>query len=385
MHNIIRESLLCVETTAGDRLNATLPQVYALMGEDRIESFVGLRRHQRHAWHAFLTQLGVIAVERSATRRVPETALEWENIITDLTAAWPQGEPWELVVDDITKPAFLQPPVVDIAAADDYKNESLSPDNIDLLVNAKNHDLKSTVALWCDPEDWVYALVSLQTGEGFGGAGNYGISRMNGGVGSRTACSLSPEGGPGAAVMRDLGVLLASRQAVIADHGTAHRGAALLWTLPWQGNVSELMDLSQLDPYYIEVCRRIRLQPAAEGRLKAVRAVSRSSRINSKQLAGVVGDPWSLVDIRKENAPKTLTMAAGGFTYRRVLAYLTDRKAWKPPVTLMPAPGEDGQPMTVRAMCLVRGQGKTAGWHERYIPLAPTTVAGCATTTCWPN
>ena len=62
-----------------------------------------------------------------------------------------------------------------------------------MLVTSKNHDLKSAVAVQAGVDDWIFALITLQTMEGFGGAGNYGISRMNGGLGSRPAFSLVPK------------------------------------------------------------------------------------------------------------------------------------------------------------------------------------------------
>ena len=33
--------------------------------EDQVEAFPALRPHQRHAWHAFLVQLGVIAMHKA--------------------------------------------------------------------------------------------------------------------------------------------------------------------------------------------------------------------------------------------------------------------------------------------------------------------------------
>ena len=70
-----------------------------------------------------------------------------------------------------------------------------------MLVTAKNHDLKSSIAAQANVDDWIFALVTLQTMEGFGGVGNYGIARMNSGFGNRPAFSLAPVGqNPGAHV-----------------------------------------------------------------------------------------------------------------------------------------------------------------------------------------
>ena len=94
---------------------------------------------------------------------------------------WPDGEAWELVVDDWSKPALLQPPTVAATDRAAYKNRLPTPDALDMLVTAKNHDLKQERMVGASEQDWLFALVTLQTTEGFLGAGNYGVSRMNGG------------------------------------------------------------------------------------------------------------------------------------------------------------------------------------------------------------
>ena len=83
----------------------------------------------------------------------------WRDLLRALTPEFPNDEPWRLVVDDWRKPAFLQPPVpVGVA----LKDEVETPDALDLLITARNHDLKQTVARRAAPEDWIFALVSLQ-------------------------------------------------------------------------------------------------------------------------------------------------------------------------------------------------------------------------------
>ena len=38
-----------------------------------------------------------------------------------------------------------------------------------MLVTSKNHDLKSAVAIQASLDDWIFALITLQTMEGWGG------------------------------------------------------------------------------------------------------------------------------------------------------------------------------------------------------------------------
>ena len=88
-----------------------------------------------------------------------------------------------------------------------------------MLVTSKNHDLKSSVAAQAAVDDWIFALITLQTMEGFGGAGNYGISRMNSGFGNRPAFSLAPVGGRlSAHVRRDIIALLEFRPQLLDQH-----------------------------------------------------------------------------------------------------------------------------------------------------------------------
>ena len=125
-----------------------------------------------------------------------------------------------------------------------------TPDDLDILVTAKNHDVKQAVALGCAPDDWMLALVDLQTMAGFLGAGNYGIARMNGGFSARPCLGLAPA---------DAWTRRASVQRHAADAGWARvaagrpsglfrirrTGLALLWLEPWDGRTS--LDLRELE------------------------------------------------------------------------------------------------------------------------------------------
>ncbi|MDD9995900.1 MAG: hypothetical protein OXS35_09215, partial [Dehalococcoidia bacterium] len=211
---------------------------------------------------------------------------------------------------------------------------------------------------------------TLQTMEGFAGAGNYGISRMNGGLGNRPAFGLSPQGARvGAHVRRDIIALLEFLPEIVAEYPLTTDGHTLLWTLPWDGNPSEAMLIDGLHPLYVEVCRRVRLHSRGDGRLAGSRATSRAARIEGKALKGRTGDPWTPVNIKKDGLP--LTLGAGGFGYRRVSEYLTSAGDWKHPPLLRPTESERQSPamMQIVARAMVRGQGKTEGYHEREIPI----------------
>ena len=206
MFNLLSEPLIRVDAGSAYPEIASLTHVYSALMRDDVESFPALRPHQRHSWHAFLVQLGAMAIHRAGLVEPPEDSANWLRLIRGLTPDWPADEPWRLVGDDITVPAFMQPPASSADNISDYKNMLETPDELDMLVTSKNHDVKSSVAESGTANDWIFALVSLQTSEGFSGAGNYGISRMNGGLGCRPAISITPSTRPGAHLRRDIEV-----------------------------------------------------------------------------------------------------------------------------------------------------------------------------------
>lgn len=88
-----------------------------------------------------------------------------------------------------------------------------------------------------------------------------------------------------------------------------------------------------------------------------------SARIAAAALNGNTGDPWSPVQLKEG---KVFTATEAGFSYR-VAAKLMLRDGVKPGVAQERERGE--KCMLFTATVLARGQGKTAGFHERRIPL----------------
>ena len=354
-------------STGRELVTASLPDVYEALIADKVDAFPALRPHQRHAWHAFLSQLGAFAMYRAEVRTPPESAQEWAGLLHALTADYPAGEPWHLVVEDITRPAFMQPPARSAELEKDYKSTVTAPDELDVLITSKNHDVKKAVGVLAAADDWVFALITLQTMEGYTGAGNFGISRMNSGSGSRPAFSLAPsEGRIGAHVRRDIRSILELRESLLTAYGMANDGHSLLWLLPWNGTSPEVLNFDALDPLYIDVCRRVRLCQSADGRIHGVRATSRAARINIKDLKGRTGDPWTPFNSRRGGVP--LTLGPGGFTYRRMAECLITSPDWEQPALLRQSRHDEGQVHLI-ARAMVRGQGKTEGYHERTIPV----------------
>ena len=373
MCNLLTEPVIRFRHTNGTVCEASLPEVHSALMADEVASFPAQRPHQRHAWHAFLVQLGAMAMHRAGLDTPPTDADEWRRIIRALTPDFSDDEPWQLIVDDVTKPAFMQPPARSQEREKDYKNAVTTPDSLDMLVTSKNHDLKAEIVEQANADDWIFALITLQTMEGYGGRYNYGISRMPSGYGNRSAISLTPSVRPGTHFKHDLITLLKNRQSILDEHPMTESGIALLWVFPWDGTKSESKLLGELDPYYIEVCRRVRLVEQS-GRITAIRANSDERRI--ADVKGLTGDPWALVS---NNAnPRGTPPAFLGrrkFGYERIVDGLFSPD-WKAPFLLSPevSQRDSDSDMQLVARGMVRGEGGTEGYHERIIRLRPRTL-----------
>ena len=372
MLNILTEPVIRMDTAAGRR-EASLPGVYAALMADKVNAFPALRPHQRHAWHAFLVQLGAMAMHRAGISEPPLDAAEWAGLIRGMTPDWPADEPWQLVVDDITKPAFMQPRAHTLDEGKNYSTSVTEPDGLDILVTAKNHDLKSALVADAGNDDWTFALITVQTMDGDPGR-NPGISRMNGSFGNRPAFSITFSVSLGAHAKRDIMALLELRSEVLANYPVYKPigGEALLWVPAWNGTPSDALALSDLDPYYIEVCRRWRLLAANDVITKAQKGkvITRGHRVAAQDLNGITGDPWAPIDLRDKNGDKVLTVAKGGFTYKRIVDYFNSSK-FRLPVLAQLTPAQQGLPGTMYlvARATVRGQGKTDGYYERVVPV----------------
>lgn len=372
MLNLLSERLIRVATSTGSA-GMTLPEIYAAAADDKILGFPALRPHQAPAFHAFLVQvaaLGCMALDLDAAPGAdPE---EWGRVLTALTPDYPEDEPWSLVVSP-DRPGLLQAPVPG-GDLKEFKDEIEAPDAIDILVTAKNHDLKAGRMVAAEPEDWFFALLSLQTQEGFLGAGNYGIARMNGGFASRPYLRLAPaEAGLGGQVLRDIRALLEDRQAIEEEaerRGLMRREAiALLWLKPWDGVAS--LHLDQLHPLFVEICRRVRLF-YRDGRVFARKAGSKAARIEAKAVNGVLGDPWA--PFEGGDQPKLFTVTNEGFSYKKMteLLFGSAKRSYERPRLGKVRRTERGRALILHVAALARGQGKTEGFHARAIPISDT-------------
>lgn len=360
--NLLTDSLLPV-VVRGTPTVVDLPTLFAHYADDDVEDLPFLRPHQLAPWHMFCVQLAAIASHRAGGDSVPDGADVWRELLRGLTSEWPNDEPWRLIAADSTLPAFMQPPIP-TGLADPHRTIIETADDLDVLVTSRNHGVKQGQAADTSPAAWLAALVTLQTTGGYLGAGNFNVARMNGGFATRPCIGLVPPGGPGARWRRDVTVLLRRRDWSFerVDEFAAANGHALLWCLPWDGARS--LDLADLDPWFIEVCRRVRLSHGSNSRIVAHTAGSATTRVAAKTRNGNVGDPWIPIDLRKGSAAYNTAPR-----YPIISGVLFKRKDWIRPLLLDWHRGIDPTSMIARFDVVVRGQGTTEGHHVREVPI----------------
>ncbi len=357
----------------GQTIRASLPELLALLGEDRVESLPGLQRHQEDAFHIFLCYLAGAVLDRQGQSEPKQSAEFWCDGIRALTAAegCANDDAWTLVVADPTRPAFLQAPAPSKAVFEqDYKPKAATPDALDVLQTAKNHDIKAARGGHNNEEAWALALISSQTmtgllGKGNGGGMNRGISRMNSGIGSRPRVGWLSSFRQGRQFIRDVSVLSQRRAAMVEPpFPYQSQGKAFLWIRTWEGSTGQA--LGSLDPFFIEVARRYRLCPGPEG-LHLLSAGSAVTFIaGAEELKGNLGDPWIPINLKTNGA---LTVVESGLytdLLRRLIFPDADGKTDFKPAMMQEIPAGEGAGW-ISASVLARGNGTTDGFHEATI------------------
>ena len=357
MHDFLNEPLIPIDNPDGSAEVVSLPALLARLSQGTVVGFPGLIVHQRQPWYQFLVQLAAIALDRDGRAALPPDAAVWRTVLAALTPDLADSA-WSLVVEDSRRPALFQPPSAE-GGLDGYGPLGDTPDAIDILVTAKNHDVKAARMGAAAPHHWLYALVTLQTLQGFLGAGNYGIARMNGGFASRVQVDAVPDLDWGARFRSGVALLLDQRRRGSPLSFQPATGKALLWLEAWNGE--DRLILEDLDPHFIEVCRRVRLVRAGgTGASVALGRTTRAARIEAKDYKGAVDDPWIPVDPKNAAA---LTVGGGGFHYRKLVDILYGDD-YEPPASLC----RGGEAAILHCQVLVHGQGKTDGHYERTLP-----------------
>ena len=295
---LIRARLL----VGGQPVRYSLPDLFVALARDEVRDFPALRSHQRHPWHAFLVQLAAMALHHAGRDQPFETEQEWKVALLALTPEHPDGAAWCLITPH-DKPAFMQAPIPG-GRVDDWENDRPTPDSLDILVTSRNHDLKQARIHKAHPDDWIFALVSLQTAGPYPGLGNYGVARMNKGSSSRPGIGIVPSGGFGNRWLRDVIIALGNREKIVMENTLSQsNGIGLMWLVPWDGSEASSLPFPSLDPFFIEICRRIRLVNLGQG-IHARRTSSnmRVVKAHADALKGRTGDLWTPIDIKEEKS-----------------------------------------------------------------------------------
>ncbi len=352
MFDLLSDGLFTVDIGQETQKNS-LPQVLEALGQDKEILFSRVQAHQKHSLFALFVQLAALALDEAEEEEIYHPAKDWEAMLLKLTDG--AREPWSLIVEDKTRSAFLQPP-----ALQPYKAHFETPQDLDILVVPKNHELKSARFQSAGAEDWLLALLTLQTSGGFSGRGNYGVMRMNGGLGSRPYVALVPKLSWNTRWQKDTHALLNRRQ----DEGWAEEEKLkLLWLKPWSGADSLSIEVVDTDAIEIGRLRRLYLEPS--GAIFAMGCPTTAARIASKDLRGVVGDPWTPTLEGKDG--KSLTLSASGFNYK-LISKLLFRDGYAPSLAQEPVSDEKISYLWLEG--ITRGQGKTEGFHQRIIELS---------------
>ena len=312
--NLLDDPVFTVRTSSGQE-KCSLPCIYHLLERDEVEGFSKLQAHQKQAWHCFLAQLGAIATEN---RAMPDSEDGWREALGALV----EREAWNLYTEDLSKPAFMQPPVPEetLEPFQDSKGKIQEVDvtAYDVPVLSKNHALKLHRIHSPSPEHWVYLLVNVQTNESGWGRGKYPTSRMNGGYGSRPFFTTTPSLRLGPWIVHDIKRMHRHVDTVEERYGYRCEITPLLWTVPWNG--IESFELPQMHPWYIDCCRRIR---KAEVWIHAGTKRTRVEGVTN----GQTGDPWAPVDVTDG---KVLMPTANAFQYSQLRQILFSGDYRKP-------------------------------------------------------
>jgi CRISPR system Cascade subunit CasA len=264
--------------------------------------------------------LAAIVLERQGVS-MAEAALategDWAGWLRDLSGG--RDEAWSLVVEDLALPAVFQPGL-NGEALSALKESEPTANALDTVDSARNHDVKIGVLANARAEQWLYALCALQTTVAAVGPVGRPARRLGGGWSDRPMVSYAPSRAWGQRFRREVSIALASRNEIVDRGQTAEtNGIALLWTEQWDGTQS--LPLSILDPYCIEVARRVRLAGGVN-EIRCHRVGTATFRIEPSAVVPLA-DPWTPIAPNKEGTGfRCWSVGDGGLTYKKVAELL---------------------------------------------------------------
>ena len=117
------------------------------------------------------------------------------------------------------------------------------------------------------------------------------------------------------------------------------------------------------------------------GERRPISALAGSSKVPRvlSPPGGVTGDPWAPLRSDKDGSLKVLTVSGQGFDYRRMVELMFPTEGRPSPLQAVVST-DPPEGLALLARALVRGQGKTEGYHERLVPLSNSVRSGPART-----
>lgn len=365
--NLLLDDVFGIETPAGERRTLSLPALLAALGDGEAEHLTGIQRHQADAFHMFLCYLAGAALDQTGETDPTQNESFWRDALRQL-AGRDDDDAWTLLVDDPTKPAFMQPPVPNRADFDSYKPKAATPDELDVLQTSKNHDLKAARLNKATAEAWSLALISVQTMRGHAGRGNYPVCRIKGAYSARVCVASNTSLQPSRRWQEDMARLLKGLHTLLPPQRPFHRnGYRLLWLVPWDGKTG--LGLDTLHPLFIEICHLFRLTNG-RGKLLCLDRPAQAARITvSKETAGNVGDPWIPLDPKDQAA---LSISTRGFHAQLLRDLIISPENYIP--AMMQSFDTNSKSAWFHASAVARNpnrQGVSEGYHEARIYISP--------------
>lgn len=349
MYSLLNDGMIGAQLERlDDPVYLTLPDIIKELRHEQLLSFTGLTPLQKRPWHMFLAQLDALVQLKGKGNTIEERLLS----LTDGNT-----HAWKLVASD-DEPAFLQP-------AFTYSSASITPQGSDYLTRgyvSKDFDVKKNLA-GLTPEQAIFGLVEVQTCASYAGGGNYGISRMYSGFGTRTFVTATPTLHRSKWHNRDVRMLRRVQDTIDLPKD----GTMLLWTKPWDGTESTGLDPYTLHPLFIEVCRLIRLTKDLGVRTKSTTSQRILCEDEDEVTRGLLSPIWGPINMANSKGPTAYNPGGSApFSYRNMPKLIFGTNG-----DIMPSKAYDfkdgGDKKYIVCSVLCGGQCKTSGYHERII------------------
>ncbi|GAB4178919.1 MAG: hypothetical protein Kow0020_14980 [Wenzhouxiangellaceae bacterium] len=365
--NVLTDPLLRVETPEGPE-RMTLPGLMAALGKDRVEALTGIQRHQEDAFHVFLCQLGAIILARNGDDDPVQDEDYWREGLRML-AGEAGDDAWTLVVDDPSRPAFLQPPCEGIK----FSISSTSPDVFDTTEVSKNHDVKMARGVRPENDLWIYALISSNANSSYSKGGKHGfyfatIKAQKNRIG-RVYVRPSVTGRMGRQFRFDIACLLKYRPIVLEkEYGYSNDGIALTWTSNPQK--ARQLQLNELDPFFIETSRQYRLFSSNNAITGRGAPSVKPLIFRHKALNGNVGDPYSPVNLSDSSV---ISVSNRGWRAELLHSIVFEKGIWTPLLLISQSMAEES--LVIHCGSIARSKNGSEGYHSKILPI-PKPIVG---------